>query len=211
MINDDLYKCKREYREAVKYYNEYYSISDRILYNLCKKYPYHKNKREIAAKVGIIGRSYAAGLERHSKKDLDGIIDFFYGNRKAIGNVIRTIKLIHEPLTELKLRKIIFQHGIFLKILKKLTAQTSVRSFSSKYMHFHCPVVPIYDSVVSKEIRRLYPLTNKKINRFPNPKNGDDEYHAFCVRFLALYNDLREIKLKVDVKKVDRYLYSLGD
>ena len=211
MINDDLYKCRREYEEAVKYYNEYYSILDRILYNLCKKYPYHKNKREIAAKVGIIGRTYASGLERHTKKDLDGIIDFFYAKRKAIGVVIKSIRSIQEPLTELKLREIIFQHGTFLKILKKLTAQASVRSFSSKYMHFHCPVVPIYDSVVSKEIRRLYPLTNKKINRFPNPKNGDDEYYAFCVRFFALYNDLREVKLEVDVKKVDRYLYSLED
>ena len=54
-----------------------WDIGNEVLYNLCKKYPSHNNEAEIVAKVWLIGRSYAAAIERGvaSKKKQDFYID----------------------------------------------------------------------------------------------------------------------------------------
>ena len=40
-----------------------------ILYQLCRDYPYHKDDSVIIAKIWLIGRSYAAAVERRKQKN----------------------------------------------------------------------------------------------------------------------------------------------
>jgi hypothetical protein len=210
MIHNDWQKWSKEYEEAWAYYKDYGMTMDEALYDLCKKYPRHRKKSEIAPKIGIIGRSYASGLERHSKKSFDGITDFFFENRKAIDNIFDHLRKLNEPLTEGNLIKIVSLHGQFLEILRRLTrGKAAVRSFASKYMHFHCSAVPIFDNVVLSIIRnkKWYPLTNTEIKKFEMPSDADEEYYNFCMRFFAMYKDLKESRFKVGVKRLDHYLF----
>jgi hypothetical protein len=56
-----------------------WSLGNQVLYELCKNDPFHKRDDEIAAKVWLIGRSYAASIERRKEVDTDAQgDDFFY-------------------------------------------------------------------------------------------------------------------------------------
>lgn len=202
-------KWKEEYNKAWADYEKLWSFFDETLYDLFKKYPEHDTRKKIVAKVGLLGRAYFSGLERHSKKNLSGIADFFFNNRKSIDEVFSKLTVLREPLNEKKMLEIISLHGIFLEMLKKLTRDgNSVRSFASKYMHFHCNAVPIYDNIAASIIRKKdwYPLTNKNIRKFPMPRGADKTYYEYCLRFFAMYNDLRESGLDLSVKRLDKYL-----
>ena len=64
-IKNLINKCKLD--------NEW-SLGNSVLYDLCKTYPTHKDKKSIVAKIWLIGRAYAAAIERR-KKDDEGIIN----------------------------------------------------------------------------------------------------------------------------------------
>jgi hypothetical protein len=100
-------------------------------------------------------------------------------------------------------------HGKFLTILRNLTrGRNAVRSFASKYLHFHCPSVPIFDNIATSVIQQKgwYPLTDSRIMKFEKPINADDIYYGFCLRFFAMYKDMIESGLSVDVRRLDYYL-----
>ena len=44
--------------------NRVWDLGNKVLYDLCSSYPYHKTDEEIIAKIWLIGRSYAAAIER---------------------------------------------------------------------------------------------------------------------------------------------------
>jgi len=41
-----------------------WDLGNRILYDMCQSYPGHSKDDEIVAKIWLIGRSYAASIER---------------------------------------------------------------------------------------------------------------------------------------------------
>jgi hypothetical protein len=136
-------------------------------------------------------------------------VDFFYKNGRDIDQILKTVCTIKEPLTVTKLQRIISAHGAFLNILKKSTrGRNSVRSFASKYMHFHCSAVPLYDSIAALEIRKknMYPHTYEGIEQFLIPKGSDKTYYSFCLQFWSMYKELRKEKFPVDVRRIDAYL-----
>lgn len=207
----DWTKWKDEYEKSWAEYKAMWITGNEVLYDMCIKYPYHRRKNEIAAKVWLIGRSYMSGIERHSKKGLFDIVEFFYKNGKAIDALFASLRDVQEPLTTHKLQRIIEVHGKFLTILRKLTREgNTVRSFASKYMHFHCAVVPIFDNIAYGVIKQRgwYPLTDSRIVKFAKPNGADDIYYGFCLRFFAMYKDLKKSGFKVDVRRIDYYLLS---
>lgn len=46
-----------------------WDLSNAVLYELCEKHPQHANKYEVLAKLLIIGRTYAASVERRRPKE----------------------------------------------------------------------------------------------------------------------------------------------
>jgi len=62
-----------------------WDLGNKIRYDMCRKYPSHKKKSEILAKVWLIGRSYFAAIERRKniEKKFDG--DTYYLEKVAPG------------------------------------------------------------------------------------------------------------------------------
>ena len=82
------------------------------------------------------------------------------------------------------------------------------RSFAAKYLHFHCPVVPIYDSYAAAGLGKLVHWDARDVP-FGQPTGGDPEYWAFCLRFLRFYNDCRDAGRTLSVKGLDAYLWQV--
>lgn len=53
-------------------------FGNQVLYDLCKSFPNHKTPEEIVAKIWLIGRSYAAAIERRKTKSIEIENDRFY-------------------------------------------------------------------------------------------------------------------------------------
>jgi len=83
-------------------------------------------------------------------------------------------------------------HGTFVEVLRGITRNHhSATSFASKYLHFHCPVVPLYDQNVEANIRHAVPF-HRGEQRQPQAAAGmDDDYHNYLCRFRTFYNNLR--------------------
>lgn len=209
----DWKKRKGDYDESwAEYIGKWHTLND-VLYKMCADYPKHTSKAKIAAKLTIIGRTYQTGIERHlkPKRGISDAIELFYKYGAEIDCLFDLLrKNCNEPLTIEKLQKIIEVHGKFLLIVKKVTRDaSSLRSFASKYMHFHCNAVPIFDSIANKVIKQRkwgYSITDARIMISKKPRGADKDYYEFCLRFFAVFNDLKESGFDVNARRLDYYL-----
>ncbi len=60
---------KNSYNDYLKTTKKRYIFSDEILYEMCKNYPDHKKQEIIIGKLILIGRTYAAAIERRKISD----------------------------------------------------------------------------------------------------------------------------------------------
>ncbi len=193
------------------YFRRWATFND-VLYAMCRKYPDHTEPGHINAKFGIIGRSFATGLERKMKSrggqgsTLADVGAFVWKHRKDVKGIFDGLAGVREPLTEPKLATIIAAHGRLTRLLRKMTSgKQSLRSFVSKYMHFHCPAVPIYDTFAEKALRKAVPW-HDDLMVFGTIRQADPQYQWFCARFWHLYQQLRRRRKGVNVRLVDVYL-----
>jgi len=203
----------REYHEACIEYADW-ALADKTLYRLCKMNPTHTDMYSINGKLWLIGRTYATGIERQIESTgdpLSQIAEHFYKNRKKIDTVLGKLSAINEPLNQNKLEVIVKAHGQLVKLLSPILRKSksgkhhSARSFVSKYMHFHHPIVPIYDNIAKKNLCHLIPWKDS-YEILQMKTEVDEEYYYFTLRFLQLYNELKTQDKTVTVKSVDRYL-----
>lgn len=179
-----------------------------VLYRMCRDEPGHKSIDVIAGKVWLIGRSYAASLERHASDHMvegenfylkqvapavmESGIDKWLLDSGTIGRVtdenVEIVLDVHKKCTE----------------LFKTIAGRDRRSFVSKYLHFHQPnAFFIFDSQANNAIRKL--LSGQ---RFKIPKGYDDQYAAFVSRCLR-YRDVTldpQLGRKSSPRELDRVL-----
>lgn len=188
-----------------------WAVSNAILYRLCRRHPRHDNAPAVTAKVLLIGRSYAAALERGrlSSVDSDATNDLFY--TRDVPRVLRNSELdarlarlrskrdINAALTE-----ILGTHSYLCSLFAKLTGRTK-RSLASKYLHFHLPhLFFIFDSRASRGLRLLRPhsLPPARV-----PPRGDREYQRFFLHALALRQKLEhDFGVRLNPRQVDRLL-----
>lgn len=195
-----------------------YIAQDETLYDLCRKYPDHSSMNAINAKLCIIGRSYATGIERaitNKKKTQSGSLGVLakklHNNKKTVNRIVASLPNEKEPLGIKSIRSILVAHNRFLDIVTEVTRSNyTPRSFVSKYLHFHCPSVPIYDSVVVKEINNHVRWNDALTKNITKHKNADDEYYWYVVRFWKLYKEVSEKYSDATVKDVDRLLLQLA-
>jgi hypothetical protein len=138
----------------------YWDVGNTVLYDLCKKYPRHDNVGEILAKVSIIGRSYAAAIERR-KKFLNLKADTFHQEVIGPHMLEAGIDAWLHPLTTLKqpslenANQIILVHKKLTVLFFKMTALEK-RSLASKYLHFHFPhLFYLYDARATQQISKI--------------------------------------------------------
>jgi hypothetical protein len=84
------------------------------------------------------------------------------------------------------------------------------RSFAAKYLHFHQPLVPIYDSYTLARLTKLVRWDAQQIP-FAQPSDADADYWQFCVRFLRFFEACRQAGLSVSVKNLDTYLWAVPE
>jgi hypothetical protein len=188
---------------------------DDILYDLCRRDPDHGDRRTLTAKLVLINRAYQAGVERRvspppGMQAITVIADFVYANRAKIDSIVGEVRALREPLTVDDMTNIIAQHGRFTELLLGVTTDGKVpRSFASKYLHFHSPAVPIYDSYATTGLTKLVHWSDVEVP-FDGVPGADPEYRDFCARFWRLYGACRQSGLAVTAKTLDNYLFAVS-
>ena len=189
-----------------------WTFGNSILYKMCKDNPKHTDPDVIVGKIWLIGRSYAAAIER--RKDANQETDNFYfdivaPNMKRIG-----IKLDKKISTLSKssssdIENLLTTHKFLTDEFNKIS-HLQKRSLASKYLHFHCPEkVFIYDSRANNAINKLVVRPYKSAHNNLSPSEYDKEYGKFVCKVLELKHFLEtELKKHLSPRDIDNFLLS---
>jgi len=181
------------------------------LYKLCFENFEHNESDKIIAKVWLIGRAYAAAIER--RKNKTDINDNFYTNSVAPAfqnseldkhlNTIRNEKRI----TIENIDKILVIHNYLVQVIKKIT-EMEKRSFCSKYLHFHLPdLFFIYDSRAVTALRQFISRVPQELTYLTKINGIDSEYANFFVKSFVLRNQIEnDFDLKLTTREFDKIL-----
>lgn len=169
-----------------------WDYANSILYEMCEKKPLHDDADIIVGKIWLIGRSYAAAIERRKNKDDTDDDDFYYEivapKMLSIGNTLdeRITELKQYPvLSEENLDLVLNTHKLLTDAFFDIT-ELEKRSLASKYLHFHCPqMFFIYDSRANLGVRKWVKLDKQRVYKH-YPCGCDVEYADFCVRMIEL-------------------------
>lgn len=191
-----------------------WDLGNQVLYSLCQDHPNHDRSGAIIAKVWLIGRAYAAAIER--RKNADDTSDDFY--ETIVVEKIKESKLdqwlatlpdkMTDPWTELG--SIVTVHKRLMDLFFAMT-DLEKRSLASKYLHFHRPdLFFIYDSRAKEAIGKVTPPLNQIKNITTEDKDG--EYHSFCRRAQCLREDIRmSFHKNLNPRQLDKILLRITD
>lgn len=209
MTNKELQK----YIELSKKMDELWGIGNDVLYEMCKKYPLHKDVSEVVAKIFLIGRSYAAAIERsentHIYEEKIPVLVYRHGTE------------IDSALVECKkenLLTIFSTYELILRCFHDVSGKWN-RSLASKYLHFHQPEnFYIMDSRAKKglsELLKIYPTIsnakNEEKKQYSVPKESA-EYMNFYLKCQICKKELeKEFNCKLSIRDLDNLLLTIAD
>ena len=137
---------------------------DEYLYQLCRENPKHDSLLATNAKVFIIGLTFETGIKRQVRSQrtqgssIAQVVNLIHTHHQLLDHQFHRLSAISEPLTPSKVADILEIYGILVKLLRSATRdQHNVRSFVSKYMHFHNPAVPLCDVNANTVLTSLVP------------------------------------------------------
>jgi hypothetical protein len=187
-----------------------WDFGNRVLYDLCSANPGHVQADIIIAKVWLIGRSYAAAIER--RKGTDGVAgDPFYETVVApkircsgIDGWLQALAISPNNDTVSNLETHLRVTRLFAEISGR-----QQRSLASKYLHFHFPKrFYIYDNRAQKAISKLVKPIGRKL---PPLREYDDAYARFFLRCLDLSLRISSIANRpVSPRDLDKVLLAYG-
>lgn len=193
-----------------------WAVSDQLLYDLCKKYPDHRDPKGVTAKMLLIGRAYAATAERgrsagsaaKSSNDDFYTHDLPHSLRASdLDAILATLGRLSR-ITEENAPEIIRAHTVLMNVLRGLTG-INKRSLASKYLHFHQPdLFFILDSRAQGTMR----LVSARVRQRANVPafSGDPQYVAFVRSALSLREELeRRFGVPLTPRHLDRILLAL--
>jgi hypothetical protein len=186
-----------------------WDLGNEVLYKLCADYPGHTANDAIIAKVWLIGRSYAAAIERRRENGEFSGDDFYV---KLVAPRIRSSDIdawFQELRQNVKgnAAGALEVHKKFTDLLNEMTGLEK-RSFASKYLHFHFRSrFFIYDSRAEKSVGQL--VDDHSQNRRPpeGTRSTDAAYARFFGRCEQLSRSIRDlIGRDLDPREVDKVL-----
>ncbi len=198
-------------------WNEYQSswiVVDRELYGLCARKG-HDQLEDVYAKVAIINRVYAAGITRSvagaGQTDAEQrVARLLYDCRDEMSSRLRQLCSL-QALSKQSMALIVANHGWFAKHVAPSLEGTNLCSFMSKYLHFHCPMVPIYDSRVAENIVKVLgdqvPRFTRTDALLERPGVYDPNYYWYAGRFLRLWEIVKRATPDATVKMLDHALW----
>ena len=202
-------------RERIANYddnNSRWRLGNSILYEMVLSHPSHTDENEIVSKLWIIGRTYAAAIERRpNKAETPGDFYYDYVAPKLINsdidkkiNSLRSYTII----TRENLPQILSVHKYLMDQFTDLT-QKEKRSLTSKYLHFHLPdLFIIYDSRVASVITKF---AGKKPRDLDIPEDADKTYAEFCYKALLIYEALSGTYSDTKPRVIDNILLRYCD
>jgi hypothetical protein len=199
-------------QRAIAEYCQSWAVADSVLLNLCRTYPAHNVQSHVNAKLLIIGRAYATGVERKIKSSgsqgssLSQLSAHLVERARRVDAEIARLPADQHRLCAEALEPIMAAHGACVAMLAEITRnKQSARSFVSKYLHFHRPIVPLYDSYAESAARCLV-RWQSDLEVVPMRPEYDAEYYWYLMRFWRLYNLALSSGVQPTVKELDYYL-----
>jgi hypothetical protein len=194
--------------QAIKSYEGRWKPVDSELYGLCRRRPGHNDFADVYTKVTIVGRVYEAGVARAWRGEGDP-------ETEITRVLIERADLIQSGLQRLEghqfdrqaAREIVKLHGVVTRAISHRSGNVVLASFVSKYLHFHSPVVPIFDSNVQAAVVNLVDRKLADAIREALPE-GARAYRNFVAAFVVLHERAyAETTLKPTVKQLDDLLW----
>jgi hypothetical protein len=175
--------------------NNPWDLGNKVLYDLCSNHFTHDSTQNILAKTWLIGRAYAAAIERRKNKLT--INDNFYIDTVVPKFKASNLDKILSDLTTKELcvntlHEIVDAHYYLTKMLFEIT-ELDKRSFSSKYLHFHLPnLFFIYDSRAVSAMRLFVKQLPGNLRELEVREPVDREYSNFVYKCLHLRQTIFE-------------------
>lgn len=186
-------------------------FGNEILYDLCRKYPLHTEVDVVLAKILLIGRVYAAAIERRKSK-VNENDDFYLSDvapkiiKSPIDRWIEKAKDKKRSAVE-SLDTMIEIHAKTTQLFSKISGLEK-RSLASKYLHFHVPgLFFIYDTRAVEGMRAVSHIVGRAT---PYSGAGDKEYRKFagkCARLRSYC--VSEFGINLQPRQVDNLLLAL--
>lgn len=173
-----------------------WSFANDVLYRMCSEYPDHRQDEIIMGKIWLIGRSYAAALERRMRRkdpnqyESDELYRKFAAALKEadFDRQLRALKSF-QHIDAANITAICSVHAFLMDIFRTLTGSDK-RSLASKYLHFHYPdLFFIYDSFAVNALKTHLPHRAK---RNPPDAQVDQWYFQFCEDMLVFRNEIHQ-------------------
>ena len=186
-----------------------------ILYEMCRNYPEHKRADVIVGKLWLIGRAYAAAIERRKDPKEEKATDDFYFNVVAnemlkigeeLDNRIGNLKK-YDVISNDNLEEIVSTHKFLTDIFKSISGQYN-RSLASKYLHFHVPnMFYIYDSRAIELAKKLIRLEKNDKKSKDLSLAGDDQYIDLVKRLIFFQEYVKcQFGVTMTPRQIDSYL-----
>jgi len=170
-----------------------WDLGNQVLYDLCRTHPGHTSEAAVIAKIWLIGRSYAAAIERRRNK-INGNDDFYVNvvapkiTNSGIDEWLRELESFDGPTGESR-QKIVQVHGQVTRLFEEFTGLEK-RSLASKYLHFHLPhLFFIYDARAVKGLQRLRQTVNRASG--VSVEGADNEYRKFFEKCQSLQQHIK--------------------
>jgi hypothetical protein len=195
-----------------------WDLGNKVLYDLCANNFTHDDDEKIIAKVWLIGRSYAAAIERRkNKKESDQINDNFYTD--TVVNYFKNSRidthlsyLSNATIIENKIPTILKTHRYLMDIVNKIT-DLDKRSFCSKYLHFHLPKLYfMYDSRAVYAIQQFIKKLPIQMTELIDLDTVDKEYGKFfCKCYILQQEILQETGTLLAPRQLDNLLIAVAN
>jgi len=169
-----------------------WDFGNQVLYDMCKANPEHKSTQVIIGKIWLIGRTYAAAVERRRNKGSE-TGDAFY--EEVVAPKIRQsdIDIWFEAIRASNKVDVALHLQTHARVTNLLTEISGLekRSLASKYLHFHFPeLFYIYDSRAQNVVSAL---TEPLGRRLPALQEHDHAYAQFFFRCRDLQQRLASL------------------
>ena len=206
----------KKFADYISTSDEKWEYGNGVLYNMCKDNPLHNDEHVIVGKIWLIGRSYAAAIERRKNADVNND-DYYYDVvAPKVLSIGKELDLKLEKLNNSKgliiddIEDVLSTHKFLLDAFYDITGLEK-RSLASKYLHFHCPdKFFIYDSRARSAINKLVKKPDKHM--LAGLDSYDPEYADFVCRMLELQEYLDGVTgLLGSPRRMDSFLLSEVD
>lgn len=189
-----------------------WDLTNQVLYDLCQAYPRHQSTDAVLAKILLIGRSYAAAIERRREKD--GSNDDFYLSKvapsimkSAIDRWLAQARTI-SPSSPDALDAMVEIHANTTGLFRTISGLNK-RSLASKYLHFHVPrLFFVYDSRAVLGMRALGDVVGRATR---STCGGDSEYRKFAEKGLRLRGACKDLSgTELTPRQIDNLLLAIA-